>query len=163
MTAFVVDTNVAIVANGRGTHADLQCRSSCVEALQLLVSSGIVALDDRDRILDEYARHLSYSGMPGVGDAFFKHIFNSKHRQDRVHLCRVTPCADDRRSFEELPENSFDVADRKFLAVAVVSRATVLNATDSDWSEQEELMDRLGVRVTQLCPQHATRGDERGT
>ena len=26
MRAFVVDTNVAVVANGRQTHADLQCQ-----------------------------------------------------------------------------------------------------------------------------------------
>ena len=70
----------------------------------------------------------------------------------------VTPCDDDRRGFEELPENDFDRSDRKFLAVAVVARAVVLNATDSDWREQQALMDRLGVEVRQLCSQSRRAG-----
>ena len=56
-----------------------------------------------------------------------------------------------------LPENSFDRSDRKFLAVAVVAKAVVLNATDSDWVEHEELMQSLEVQVDQLCPQHASK------
>ena len=69
----------------------------------------------------------------------------------------VTPSDDDRRGFDELPENRFDRSDRKFLAVAVAAKAVVLNATDSDWGEHESLMDELGVEVKQLCPQHATK------
>ena len=67
----------------------------------------------------------------------------------------VTPIDDDRRGYEELPENKFDRSDRKFLAVAVVANAVVLNAVDSDWHEQADLMDELEVEVEQLCPQHA--------
>ena len=44
----------------------------------------------------------------------------------------MTPTEDDRRGFEELPENTFDPSDRKFLAVAIVANAVVLNATDTD-------------------------------
>ena len=58
---------------------------------------------------------------------------------------------------EYCKENSFDPSDRKFLAVAVVAEAVVLNATDSDWAEHGALMDSLGVEVCQLCPQHAAR------
>ena len=57
--------------------------------------------------------------------------------------------------FDELPENGLDRSDRKFLATARVAHATILNATDSDWSEQEELTSNLGVGVRQICPQHA--------
>ena len=67
----------------------------------------------------------------------------------------VTPSEDDRRGFEELPENTFDRSDRKFLAVAVVAKAVVLNATDSDWDEHGALMNRLGVKGRQLCPRYA--------
>ena len=58
----------------------------------------------------------------------------------------VTPSKDDRRGYEELPLNTFDRSDRKFLAVAVVAKAVVLNATDSDWGTHEALMNRLGVK-----------------
>ena len=61
-----------------------------------------------------------------------------------------------------MPENAFDRSDRKFLAVAVVGRAVVLNATDSDWHERRALMDILRVEVTQLCPQYASKQLRRG-
>ena len=88
---------------------------------------------------------------------FFKHVFDNLYRCEYIFRAAITPSADERRSYEELPENTFDRADRKFLAVAVVAEATVLNATDSDWGEHAALMDELNVEVEQLCPQHAHR------
>ena len=156
MTAFVVDTNVAVVANGRHTHADLQCQKLCVEKLRSVVADEVVAIDDKGAILQEYKSHLNFSGMPGVGDMFFKHVFDYQYRGNRVRRIAITPSADDRRSFEELPENSLDRSDRKFLAVAFVASAVVLNATDSDWREHRELIETLGVEVDQLCPRYAS-------
>ena len=161
MTAFVVDTNVAIVANGRGTDVAARCKLTCLERLRTLTAQGIVAIDDKGLILDEYRRQLNLSGRPGVGDAFLKHLFDNQYRDTRVQRVAVTPSEDDRRGFVELPENAFDRSDRKFLAVAIVAGAVVMNATDSDWNEHEALMVRLGVRVAQLCPEHATKGARR--
>ena len=161
MTAFVVDTNVAIVANERETEVDARCRLACVKKLTSVVKSEIVSIDDQGFILTEYARHLNYSGMPGVGDAFFKHVFNHQYQDDCVLRVAVTPSQNAGRGFEELPENTFDPSDRKFLAAAVVARAIVLNATDSDWAEQKALMDSLGVEVSQLCPQYALKRTRR--
>ena len=157
MTAFVVDTNVAIAANGRQTHADERCQLACVEKLESVVAQDVVAIDDGRAILAEYGKHLRFSGMPGMGDMFYKHVFNFMYLPDRVRMVTVTPSEDLGRGFEELPENTFDPSDRKFLAVAVVANAVVLNATDSDWSEHGALMDKLGVEVSQLCPQHASK------
>ena len=161
MTTFVVDTNVAVVANGRQTHADLQCQALCVEKLRSVVAEEVVAIDHDGAILQEYQSHLNFSGMPGVGDMFFKHVFNFQYRGDRVRRIAITPSADDRRGFEDLPENTLDRSDRKFLAVAVVADAVVLNATDSDWREHEQLIETLGVEVDQLCPQHASNAGRR--
>ena len=69
----------------------------------------------------------------------------------------MTLSENDSRGFEELPDNTFDRCDRKFLAVAVVAKAVVLNAVDSDWSEHATLMDTLGIEVDQLCPQYASK------
>lgn len=92
-----------------------------------------------------------------MGDAFFKHVFNNQFQEKRVRRVTVTRSDDARRGFEELPQNAFDPSDRKFLAVSVVAGAVVLNATDSDWAEQDELMDRLGVEVRQLCSRYASK------
>ena len=99
--------------------------------------------------------------MPGTGDMFYKFLLNHQYRRERVRLVAVTPSEDERRGFDELPENTFDPPDRKFLAVAVVGKAVVLNATGSDWDEQAVLIERLGVRVSQLCPDYASRRSRR--
>ena len=159
MMTFVVDTNVAIVANGCDgceTHADIRCQLTCVQRLKSLVARETVAIDAGNLILAEYKKRLNFSGRPGVGDVFFKHVFDNQYQGERVRRVTVTPSQDDRRGFEELPDNAFDRKDRKFLAVAVVAEAVVLNATDSDWGEQAALMNTLGVEVDQLCP-HALK------
>ena len=155
MTTFVVDTNVAIVANGgSNTDVDFLCQQACVDKLHSLVACGTIAVDDTGLIIGEYLKHLSLSGAPGVGDMFFKHVWNHHYQNDRVRRVFVTPSDNEQKGFEELPDNKFDRSDRKFLVVAAVSRSVVLNATDNDWSEHPVLLDQLGVYVKQLCPQH---------
>ena len=161
MIPVVVDSNVAIVANRRDTHADVRCQLACVKKLESVVEKEIIAIDEARAILGEYEKYLQTSGMLGTGDVFYKHVLNHQYRTDRVQLVSITPSADPARGFEELPQNSFDPSDRKFLAVAVVADAVVLNATDSDWSEHGTLMDSLGVEVCQLCPQHASKLGEK--
>ena len=162
MTSFVVDTNVAIAANKRNTHADLECQSACIKMLEDIHHQWIVVVDDKHLIFGQYRQQLSFAGGPGVGDMFFKHVFNHMHSGCHVRRVSITPCSDDRLGFKELPENDLDKSDRKFLAVALVAQATILNATDGDWSEQEALTNNLGVTVQQLCPQHASKYLERG-
>lgn len=153
----MVDTNVPIVANGRDTNADEQCRLNCIMRILEIRSSGTVVLDDHDRIFKEYGRHLHFRGEPGAGDAFYKHLFNHLYSESRVIRVAITPSYNDQRGFEELPENELDPSDREFLAVAKVASAPILNATDSDWYEQHALLECLSVSVEQLCPHHAVR------
>ena len=102
--------------------------------------------------MNEYKGYLSFSGSPGVGDKFFKHIVDNQW-QKKVKRVTITESSDPTRGFKVLPSNTFDLSDRKFLAVAVVSGATVINAIDSDWTKNKMLMSQVGVRVEELCPQ----------
>ncbi len=151
----VVDTNVPVVANGRDTHADKPCRLDCIKAIRDVRSHGTVVLDDQDLIFEEYRKNLNFKGEPGVGDAFFKHVFDHMYSQSRVSLVRITCVNDGQQGFAELPRNTLDPDDRKFLAVAIVANAPILNATDSDWRQQSALLHSLSVTAKQLCPQHA--------
>lgn len=156
--AHVVDTNVPIVANGRNTHADLLCQQACIEELRALVTGAVVVIDESGLILEEYAQRLRWAGAPGVGDAFFRHVFDHQHQPDRVQRVSITPINDDGRGFAELPSNDLDPSDRKFLATASVARASILNATDGDWHENQALTAELGVTVRELCPHHLPEG-----
>lgn len=147
----VIDSNVAIVANGDAPHASVDCQLACVELLECC-EHYLIYLDESGLIMDEYSKHLSYAGSPGVGDMFFKYLHDYQYAQKNIQLVTITPIDDGNRGFTELPINNFDPSDRKFLATAVVAGAQVVNATDSDWAEQQELVNQLNITVQQLCP-----------
>jgi predicted nucleic acid-binding protein len=154
----VIDTNVTIVANGRSSHASPRCQFACISFLEEIVSIESrtkIALDANGQILAEYKDYLSYSGQPGVGDIFFKYLHDSMYKRAKVQLIQITPINDETRGFKELPINSLDKSDRKFLAVAVKSKANITNAVDTDWHEHRDFIKTLRVRVQQLCPEHA--------
>lgn len=151
----VVDTNVAIAANGRNTHASDDCQYMCIEFLEDLVSLGKrtnIVLDDKGLIFAEYSDHLYYRGQPGVGDMFFKYLHDHMYLGKKIMLIPISPIADVTRSFDELPPNSVDKSDRKFLAAAVAAGADIVNAVDTDWHEQAKFVASLGISVRQLCP-----------
>lgn len=156
----VVDTNVPIVANGKASHVDTDCLNACIENLVHIQREGQVLVDQSGFILAEYQRRLSHSGQPGLGDAFFKWLWNN---QAQTHICTkvdISPKDDTGTSFAVFPTDpelaGFDPSDRKFVAVAIASEENppILNATDTDWWHHQEAMARLGITVEFLCPQH---------
>lgn len=154
----VVDTNVLVAANGRGTHVEIGCQLRCVEELARLTDQEVVCVDDKRLILNEYQRRSTSRGQKGPGTAFYIHIHQHMYNANRVRCVPVEPVDAEGRGFSDpvLPANNLK-KDAKFLAVAVKANATIVNAADSDWDEHRDLTDRLGVRVRQLCPHYVTR------
>ena len=156
MRKYVVDTNVAIVANGRGIHGgakapSLACRMAAVEFLQGLVQSGKFFLDVAGDIQAEYRRHLLPVGQPGVGDRFYLEVINSNPAVvERVILQRL-----ENGEYQILPDliikSTFDPSDRKFAALAIQTGSRVVNAVDSDWIHHRELLLNSGVKLKLLC------------
>lgn len=158
MMKVVVDTNVAMAANGRDTHANFACQYKCIEFLEELCSTGKstrIFLDQQGLIFTEYSGRLKYKGQPGIGDMFFKYLHDHMYLGKKIRLVSITPIADDERGFNELPSNQLDKSGRKFLATAVAAKATIVNAVDTDWNEQHTLISGINVKVDQLCPDHA--------
>lgn len=154
----VIETNVAISANGKNTHSSLECQLACVVFLNDVVArKELIAIDELGLMLEEYAKYLNYSGQPEVGDEFFKYLHDHQYYPQRVLRVNITPNDVQERGFDELPINTMDPSDRKFLAVALVSGAIVVNALDSDWDENIEEINNMGVQVSQICPEHACK------
>jgi hypothetical protein len=159
LNAFAVDTNVAIVASRRAPQASPGCVVACVDALEQIKNKGMVLLDDQHRILNEYRANLSLSGQPGVGDAFFKWVWQNQANAERCERVEIHPRGTGREDYQEFPTDpalhDFDPSDRKFVAVALSSRnyPEVLNAVDSHWWEHQLALRRCGVRVRFLCPE----------
>ena len=74
----VVDTNVPLVANGKADQAGLKCEDACVRKLIQVQAGRRTLLDDKWLIIEEYRRNLSHAGHPGVGDAFFKWLWENQ-------------------------------------------------------------------------------------
>ena len=153
--AVVVDTNVPIVANGRAEQAGPACVSTSIRKLREIHSRHRVLVDRHGLILDEYRRHLSPRGQPGLGDAFFKWLWDNQANPQVCSQVEITPVDG---SFTEFPSDpdliAFDPSDRKFVAVILASGAAapLLNAADTDWWLFREALARHGVVIEFLCP-----------
>lgn len=163
MTARVVDTNVAIVANGGAAHADPGCVQAALRTLLDLQQDGPVVIDDAYRILGEYRRHLQPVGQPGPGDAYFQWLLRNQANPKCCEQAPITLRGSEGEDYLEFPEDpelaGFDRSDRKFVAVARVSahRPVILNATDTrSWPAFRLPLQRHGVFIECLCP-HLTQ------
>ena len=158
----VVDTNVAVAANLQTRQTSEVCIESCIDALRDARGEACLLLDGDGLILSEYQKNLSLSGQPGVGDAFFKWLWDNQGSEAHCRKVPITPHDD--RVFEEFPDDpelaQFDRNDRKFVAVARASsnHPTVINATDTDWWIYRKALKRSGVMVSFLCPELMTEG-----
>ena len=154
----VLDTNVIKVSNRETPQASQGCVDKCVETLiHIRNSQRLLVDDDCELILNEYTgRPRNLSGGPGLGDFFVKWIWENKYIEQHCRRVKVTPDAE--RGFAEFPDDeslsAFDSDDRKFVAVAIASGSApkILNASDTDWRDHRQVLERNGVEIEFLCP-----------
>jgi len=158
---YLIDTNVAIVANGK-SDAGPACVIAAIERLEKLIAGEILILDDAEHIVTEYRRHLSPSGQPGTGDQFYRWLYEQAAYNPQ-HCEKVTLVLDEDGNFAAFPKATelakFDPSDRKFVAAALThpAKPPVVNAADKDWHEHYEALISHGVKVEFLCPEEMAR------
>ncbi len=167
--AYVIDTNVLIVANKRegGTYA---CAAQCAAAILRVKESGAVVMDASGLILDEYASYLNYKGQPGLGDAFLRWFINNRGRRDLCLTVPLTSNSHEWRAFKEFPDNvrlkTFDRNDQKFVAAARAhGAAVILQASDHKWLNWATELETEGLLVEFLCREEleaTRRGKKKG-
>jgi hypothetical protein len=147
----VVDSNVAVIANGRDTNASLACRTAAIDALAALLKTGRIIVDDAGAMLAEYRTYCHPRGQPGVGDRFFREVLMNYSGK----IERITLEISDDGSYVDFPRDpdlvKFDLSDRKFAAAARKLSVPVLNAVDSDWFDHRAALKRNGIKVEFLC------------
>lgn len=155
--AFVIDTNVLVVADGRSDHSR-SCAAACAKVLGTIISEGKVLIDDRNRILAEYRANVSQNRQPGVGLEFFRWLSQNVASIDHCEQLRLKD-ADPPRMFDEFPDIyelvEFDLSDKKFIAVAMKhgNCHAILQAVDSKWFHFREAIAMVGLNLTFLCPE----------
>lgn len=154
----IVDTNVAIVANGGSEQASEDCEEICIDKLEEITKGEVkLALDDQRWIIDEYRGMLNPDGQPGVGDAFLKWVEMKWTNSKWCSLVAITPVDGLENEFEEFPDDPalevFDPDDRKFIAVALThtEKPPILQATDTQWWDFHDALSRNGVTVEFIC------------
>lgn len=153
----VVDTNVTTTANGANEGAPLACVAVSARALQAVMASGHVFIDDGGNIVAEYRANLNAKGQPGPGDAFLKWLLTNEWSGERVTRVAITAKNNDEYDFEELPTPPsgivYDASDRKFLAVAAAhpEHPPILQSFDSKWWGWTAALEPAGVRIHFLC------------
>jgi hypothetical protein len=157
MTAKVIDTNVAVIANGRDVTASDECRHRSVIVLEALVKRGCIVIDTDGSILAEYGAGLHPEGQPGVGDLFYRHVLDNQGNARRVRIVRTVGVRGDalREAFRRGTLADFDPSDRKFALCAVTARVPVATATDSDWVQHEVGLAACGVQIEYVCGREA--------
>ncbi len=155
----VIDTNVLQVANQNSPQAGPKCVGQCIDRLLKVRDRERIALDKTMFILEEYRQQgFSFSGQPGVGDEFFKWLFDNQANNDVCELVEVTLINKSVNNFAEFPDvqelKNFDRSDRKFVAVAISSGESppILNAVDSDWWDFRDTLSQHGVQIEFVCP-----------
>lgn len=154
MTRWTIDTNVAVVANGRGDQdrpVAIECRAAAVRFLERVHDEGQrVVVDDAGEIEKEYRRHLRPNGQPGVGDRFYQSVLLDRRLCERVPLPKRCD-----GEYADLPQAvidaRFDRSDRVFAALARREGIPVVNAIDSDWLEARGVLNENGIHVKFLC------------
>ena len=92
----------------------------------------------------------------GLEMMFFKFLHDRQWSEESaIKHVPIQVISDKQGGFANLPPNSFDKSDRKFLAVAEAGDGRVVNAVDSDWSEHADFIDSIGVQVLELCSRSA--------
>ena len=154
----IVDTNVAVVANGGSGQASEECEETCINRLQEITTGEIkLVLDDHRRIIEEYRGNLSPHGQPGVGDAFLKWVEMNWTNCERCERVTITPIEDSETEFKEFPVDpdlqKFNPKDRKFIAVAIAhcEKPSILQAVDRLWWHSRDTLSRHGVAVEFVC------------
>ena len=150
MVTHVVDTNIPLVANGSCAGVSARCRLAVIDFLEGLIHTGKIAIDIEGLIEEEYRTQLG-TGRPGIGNRFLQKFFTeAAHR-----VVRVSATIDRHGHCRKLKFDGtlkrFDRSDRKFVAVALETSSTIYNATDSDWLEHKDELEKKGVRVEFLC------------
>ena len=162
----VVDTNVPITANlsiAPATIPDEQvdCVIHCVDILHRIISNGGLVLDAGGEIFDEYKKHLSIAGSPGIGNSFMKWVHDHQWNfpiEDRVSITK------ENETYAEFPQDqqlkTCDKSDMKFVAVANAHKdnPSIIQATDAKWWKWSRILKKNNIHVLFMDDALAQKG-----
>ncbi len=108
---FVIDTNVAIVANGRKDDLPSDIPKNCInESIEKIKNvtekNYCLVVDAADEIFYEYIKspYLSLRGQPGIGDKFVKWVHDHQFNPSKVARVEITKSGSSYKEFPDHPD-----------------------------------------------------------
>lgn len=164
MTTVIIDTNVILVANGQHSGVSEPCVAVCASTLYDVMTHGRIAVDSGGLIVDEYLVMTKPYRGKRAGDVFVKWLLRNSYNTARCDQVEISE--DPVRGFASFPADErlthFDMADRKFVAVARShpDHPRICQATDSKWIDWAPALHDCGIEIEFLCPDEIRRFDE---
>jgi hypothetical protein len=153
---YVVDTNVWVMVDkvqdiGQLSLTEIDCIDACRNWLRAFAENDDrLVVDASYRILREYRRAISQQGRART-------LLDQFETQPRNRLLEIEITFDE-DGYAVLPSVLLihDEDDRKFVAVALgcTPRPPIINATDTDWTIDREMLDKGGIEIRELCPDY---------
>jgi len=149
----VIDANVWVQSSkkpaGVETLTELDCIDACMQWLQSFMDGDDrLVIDNGYEILKQYRRYIKQSDQRAY------EWLNTLQRTQPNKLIKVQIEFDD-DGYASIPFD-FDPDDRKYIAVALAHDPTppIVDATDTDWAEKQEILIQAGITVIELCPDY---------
>lgn len=155
----VVDTNVLTVATG-ATEGWTRPRIPTDDAgiihkvfqwvAAFRKSTELLVLDYDWMIQTEYSNNIPSSNLYG------RQVVQDKIDRNQVRYVKLEHWMNGNEKVAELPDDVtallHDLGDRKMVAAAAAAAAILVNATDSDWSNEaeQEALKRLKIQLEQV-------------
>lgn len=164
----IIDTNVALTADGTNSQASKACQRSCVSVIRRALSGEVpVVIDENNEVLGEYRKNIYPDQKGSLAEQFMIFALTNQYFGERVKRIKLEKNAFGQ--FEDYPDNEdewttndircqrFDPDDKKWVALAVRFKnqtgtdAPIVNAADRCWIAFESQLLSAGVLLETLC------------
>lgn len=155
---FVVDTNMWLMMDrdiaSLTSKEEIKCVQACIAWFKVFLDSDSrLVVDDSYKILGEYRNKLKKGGLAEQR----LNQLETKPRAQRLIEVSIEYDTHGYAILQSAAASFGDNSDKKFLAVALAADPPpppIVNATDTDWRKEKVLLDKLNVRVEEVCPDY---------
>ncbi len=149
----ILDTNIPIISNKNVadvSNDELHRWEVCIDIINHVTDNGILVIDSSGEIILEYKKNLNFSGAPGLGDRFFKWVFDNQFSSSLIKRVDVAKNDEDYVNFPK-DENlsKFDKSDMKFVALSNTSSppTAIVEASDGKWWKWSKILKKYSIDV----------------
>lgn len=145
----VIDTNVPLVVKFEEDYPR-ELVEACEDIIMEILDNRIpVPVDAGGEIVAEYFHQMTRGGRTDLADLFARYVHDECWSWDERVRPDIDPDPETEHRYGALggDDAEIDPSDRKFVAVAKLADAPIVQATDTKWLNWGGVLSRHGVEV----------------